>query len=180
MSFLNFKQNFLEIMRLILAFVMFSCSMGFAQNAELDRRNGFKDIKLNSQVSAYDGLELKKSVNDKTFPEAELYMPKKGFYETIGGKKIHSLTVKTYKGDIFEIKVIVSKDADLYKGLKKNFGDPKFDLRKDEYYWATEKLRLSYASLSKSKIVMTYWSYPVHQKLKDNKKKEIEAIADDF
>ena len=167
-------------MRLTLAFLVFTCVVAYAQNPELDKRNGFKDIKLNSPVDSYEGLELKKSVEDKIFPEAQLYTPKKGFYETVGGQKIHSLTVKTYKGDIFEIKLIVTKDANLYKGLKKNFGDPKFDLRKDEYYWSTKKLRLSYASLSKSKIVMTYSSYPMRAKLKEDKKKEIEAIADDF
>lgn len=167
-------------MKLFLALMVVSCSIAFGQNAELDRRNGFKDIKLNSQVSTYEGLEFKRAMEDRIFPEVDLYLAKKGYYETIGGKKVHSLTVKAYKGDVFEIKVIVSKDPDLYKGLKKNFGNPKFDLRKDEYYWSTEKLRLSYASLSKNKIVMTYWSFPVHQKLKDNKKKEIEAIADDF
>lgn len=167
-------------MRLTLALLLISYTLGFAQNKELDKRNGFKDIKLNSKASSYEGLEFKKDVNDKLFPEASLYMPKKGFYETIGGKKIHSLTVKTYRGDIFEIKVIINKDPDLYKGLKKNFGDPKYDLRKEEYYWSAEKLRLSYASLSKSKIVMTYFSFPMKAKLKEDKKKEIETIADDF
>jgi len=167
-------------MRLILALIIASCTTGFAQNAELDKRNGFKDIKLGSEAVSYDGLELKKSVEDRIYPEAELYVSKKGHYENIGPHKVHSLTAKTYKGEIFEIKVIIDKNSDLYKGLKKNFGDPKFDLRKDEYYWAGENLRLSYASLSKNKIVMTYWSYPMHQKLKDDKKKAIEDIADDF
>ena len=82
--------------------------------------------------------------------------------------------------EIFEIKIIVDKDLKLYKGLKQNFGDPKFDLRRDEYYWSGENLRLSYSSLSKNKIVMTYTSFLMRDRLKSDKKKEIQSIADDF
>ena len=63
---------------------------------ELDRRNGFKDIKMTSLVSSYEGLEYKKDIEDEVFPNSKVYVPKKGYYENIGNIKIHELEVMSY------------------------------------------------------------------------------------
>lgn len=166
--------------RLIIALLLVG-SAGFAQGVEeLDRRNGFKDIKMASNVTAYEGLEFKKDIEDEVFPEAQLYTARKGHYESIGTLKIYDLEVKVYKDSIFEIKVITEKDANLYKGLKKAFGEPEFAYRANKYYWQTERLKLLYGSHSNNKIEMVYRSFLMSDKLKEDKKQVVEEIVDDF
>ncbi len=148
---------------------------------ELEKRNGFKDIKLTSVVTEYEGLELKKeAVEDETFPNTTVYTPKKGYYETIGSLKIYDLEVYAYKDSIYQIKVITEKDPNLYKGMKKLFGEPEYGYRNEVYYWASPRLKLQYGSYSKNKIEMVYFSYLMVEKRKQEKKQVVEEIADDF
>lgn len=148
---------------------------------ELEKRNGFKDIKLTSLVTDYEGLELKKEgVEDETFPNSTIYTPKKGYYETIGVLKIYDLEVYAYKDSIYQIKVVTEKDPKLYKGMKKLFGEPEYGYRSEVYYWASPILKLEYTSHSKNKIEMRYFSHLMVQKRKEEKKQVVEEIADDF
>ena len=154
---------------------------GHAQGVEeLDKRNGFKDIKMTSPVSSYEGLEYKKDVEDEVFANAKLYVPKKGHYESIGNIKIHELEVMTYKDSIYKIRVVTNKDPNLYKGLKKAFGEPEYAYRSNKYFWNTENLVLTYVSHSKSKIEMVYFSYVMQRRAKEDKKQVVEDIVDDF
>ena len=148
---------------------------------ELEKRNGFKDIKLTSRVSDYEGLELKKDgVDHETFPNSTIYTPKKGHYESIGVLKIYELEVYAYKDSIYQIKVITEKDPKLYKGMKKLFGEPEYGYRSEVYYWSSPNLKLQYGSHSKNKIEMVYFSYKMVEKRKQEKKQVVEEIADDF
>jgi len=147
----------------------------------LDKRNGFKDIKLMSSPKSYEGLAIKKEgVDDETFPGSTVYEAKKGHYEQIGSVKIHDLEVYAYKDAIYKIIVISEKDPKLYKGLKKAFGDPEFAYGYEQYYWSADNLKLTYASHSRNKIIMTYLSYRMVEKRKQEKKQAIEDIVDDF
>ncbi|ELR73657.1 hypothetical protein C900_02061 [Fulvivirga imtechensis AK7] len=167
-------------LRFLLALI-FVNHITVAQDAsELDKRNGFKDIKMASNVSAYEGLEFKKDIDDDTFPDAKLYIAKKGHYESIGTLKIYDLEVKVYNDSIFEIRVITEKDPNLYKGLKKAFGEPKFGYRTGYYHWTGEQLGLAYGSYSNNKIEMVYTSYVMNKKRKEEKKQVVEDIVDDF
>ncbi|MDX1627493.1 MAG: hypothetical protein R3345_02270 [Fulvivirga sp.] len=154
----------------------------FAQSVEeLEKRNGFKDIKLISSPHSYEGLELKKEgVDDETFPNTRIYEAKKGHYERIGKIKIHDLEVYAYKDSIYKIVVVTEKDPKLYQGMKKLFGEPEYAYGSDRYYWMTDKLRLSYGSHGRNKIEMTYFSYLMVEKRKQEKEEVIEDIADDF
>lgn len=167
-------------LRFVILFLIISGNLLAQGSEELDRRNGFKDIKMASDVTAYEGLEYKKDIEDNVFPEAKLYTPKKGHYENIGSLKIYDLEVKVYKDSIFEIKVITEKDPNLYKGLKKAFGEPEFAYRSNQYYWQSERLKLSYSSHSNNRIEMVYRSYEMNEKLKEEKKQVVEEIVDDF
>lgn len=154
------------------------CSQGLE---ELEKRNGFKDIKLLSSAANYEGLELKKEgIDHETFPNSSMYIAKKGHYETIGNLKIYDLEVFAYKDSIYQINVITEKDPNLYKGMKKLFGEPEFAYGTESYYWGTEKLRLSYSSHSKNKIEMVYFSHLMVEKRKQEKKEVVEEIVDDF
>lgn len=147
---------------------------------ELDKRNGFQDIKMATNINDYPGLEYKKDVADDIFPNTRLYTTKKGFYEKIGSLKIYDLEVKTYNDSIYEIRVITEKDPNLYKGLKDIYGEPEYSYRAGTSQWNGSNLRLSYSSHSKNKMELKYYSFVMVTQLKNDKRKVVEEIADDF
>lgn len=170
------------VSKLLFTFFLLISHLSWAQGLEeLEKRNGFKDIKLLSSASSYEGLELKKEdVSHETFPNSTLYTAKKGYYESIGKLKIYDLEVMAYKDSIFQITVITEKDPNLYKGMKKLFGEPEYAYGSERYYWSTEKLKLAYGSHSRNKIQMVYFSHLMVEKRKQEKKQVVENIADDF
>lgn len=167
--------------RVFLILVLFPLTPLLAQTVEgLDERNGFQDIKMCSNIHDYEGLEYKKDIEHTIFPKAKLYEAKSGFYDDIGGLKVFEVTVEAYKDSVYQIKVVVEKDPRLYKGLKKIYGEPKYAYRQGTYKWAGENLRLMFASHSKNKMELTYFSFRMVDKIKEEKKQEVEDIADDF
>jgi hypothetical protein len=161
-------------------FYLFMTSATAQGLEELEKRHGFKDIKLNTDVREYSGLEFKKMITEKDFPEASYYLAKKGEYTSVGEVKVLSVEVKAYKDLIYEINVITEKSPDLYKGLKQIYGEPEFSVRTNVYYWATPNLRLSFISHSKNKLELNYFSYLVRQEVKADKARKIDEISDDF
>ena len=153
----------------------------WAQGAEeLDKRNGFQDIKLASAVGDYEGLEYEKDIEDKIFPEAKLYAAKKGYYESIGSLKIYDLEVKVYRDSIYQIRIVTEKDPNLYKGLKGIFGEPEYAYGTNKYYWQSDKIKLLYSSHSNNKIEMVYNSFVMREKLKEDRKEVVDDIMSDF
>lgn len=169
-------------MKTIFTFLLFLVSfIMYGQTpAELDKRNGFKDIQLNTSVNNYEGLEFKKDIEDDLYKEAKLYVAKNGFYESIGNIKVFDVEVKTYRDSIFQIVVTTEMNPNLYKGLKKAFGEPAFHLRQRYHHWTASKLRLSYVPYQRDKLQMTYDSFLMREKLKEVKEEVIEDIASDF
>ena len=163
---------------LILAIGLYT--VGYSQNRLLDEKNGFQDIKLNSDVSLYAGLGLKKKITIKDVPDTELFMPKSGFYKDVGGIKIHKLEVIAYRGIVYEITITAEKEPKFYKGLEKSYGKGSYSMRDNKYHWKGSKLNMEYHSFGKSKIRLKYHSYEVDTLIKEDKVKEIEGIADDF
>lgn len=133
-----------------------------------------------SKVTDYPGLNFKKSIKDNIYPDAGLYVAKKGSYQSIGRLKIFSLEVKTYKDEIFEIKVTTEKDPDLYQGLKKVFGEPEFSLVSNTYFWRSASVKLTYIANAKGKIEMVYTSIKMRDRLKADQKEVVDVISEDF
>ena len=152
----------------------------YSQNRVLDEKNGFQDIKLNSDVSLYPGLALKKKIKIRDVPDTELYMPKSGFYKDVGGIKIYKLEVIAYRGIVYEISIIAEKEPKFYKGLEKTYGEGVYSMKDNKYHWNGSKLNLDYQSHGKSKVRLKYHSLEVDILIKKDKVKEIEGIADDF
>lgn len=153
----------------------------FAQSVEnLDKKNGFQDILLMSDVKSYKHLIFDENIAHEKVIEAQRYLPEKGYYENIGTVKIKSLEVVAYKDNIFEIHILTEQDPDLYKGLKKVFGKPEYSVREDLYYWSGKNVRLTFTSHSKKRLSLSYYSYQIDSLLKEEKAEEIESIADDF
>lgn len=147
---------------------------------ELDRRNGFKDLKLGSNVEQYEGVVLVGPAEDESVPEGKRYTSKSGYYQDIGGIKITGLDVNVYRSQIYSISVKTVKDPNLLKALRKAFGKSAQILGNTSYEWKTDKLILVYRSYSKQEIELFYNSFDMRKKMKQDKDKKVQEIADDF
>jgi len=86
-------------MRIILILLLFITSLiTEAQNAELDKRNGFKEIKLLSNANEYEGLKFDKVQEEE---HKAIYSKKSGYFESIGEIAIKDLSVYTYNDLIY-------------------------------------------------------------------------------
>jgi hypothetical protein len=156
-------------------------SFAWAQDiSELDRRNGFKDLKLNMPIDSVKGAEFKKDVKEKNEFPAKLYEVSNDAYKHVGEVKVKSVEVKTYKDIVYEIVVITHKDQRLMKGMVKSFGQPKYILTTDTYNWLGTSLSLTFKDHSRNEIKLTYRCFPVIKMMFADKGKKIDAIAEDF
>jgi len=163
-----------------LVFVLLT-GIAFSQDvAELERRNGFKTLKLGTPIDSVKGAEFKKDVKEKNEFPAKLYAVENTEYKKIGEVKVKSVEVKTYKDIIYEINVITDKDTRLMKGMIKSFGQPKYILTTDTYNWVAETLGLTFKDHSRNEIKLTYRCYPVLKMMLADKGKKIDDIAEDF
>jgi hypothetical protein len=147
---------------------------------ELDRRNGFKDLKLGTPIDSIRGAEFKKDVKEKNEFPAKLYEVENDNYKHIGEVKVKSVEVKTYKDFIYEIVIITHKDTRLMKGMMRTFGQPKYILTSDTYNWVGETLSLTFKDHSRNEIKLTYRSFALIKMMFADKGKKIDEIAEDF
>jgi hypothetical protein len=136
---------------IILLFSLFVSSLTLAQNVsdELERRNGFKEIKLNSDISS-----VKTEFFTET-PNAKIYKYK-GEATTVFDLKTLDIVIETPKTDtkIKTIRLILPRLADedyfgLGKKLKETFGAASYSKLKTEVtegimVWASTSLFLEY------------------------------------
>ena len=153
---------------------------GFAQEAEIDKRNGFKDIKMASHIDSVKGAVFKKDIKEKGHHPAKLYVIEHPDYQTIGEVKIESIEVKTYKGLIYEISVKTEKDSRLMKGMESALGKPVYNVRDESYNWAGKNVGLKFRSHSKNQLELLYGSNVVYKIMREDKDKKIKDISGDF
>jgi hypothetical protein len=162
-----------------LSIVLITSIVAFGQETEIDKRNGFKDIKLASPIDSVKGAKFKKDYKFKGHP-AKVYTIDHPDYQSIGEVKVEEIEVRTYKGLIFEIIVITDKDERLMKGMEKALGKPVYNVRDESYNWVGEKVGLKFRSHSKNQLELFYNSFVVHKMMREDKDKKIEDISDDF
>lgn len=167
-----------RILFVIALFSTFSKS-GAQDITELNRRNGFKDIKLGSSIDSIKGATLKKEFKEKNEFEAKLYEVNHIDYKTIGEVEVKNLQLMTYKDLVYKIVVSTSKDPRVMKALEKSYGKATYVVRTTSYNWAAENLSLTFKA-HKNKVDLIYRSYPVLRKMAEDKGKKIEEIAEDF
>lgn len=156
-------------------------SMAYGQGLdELERRNGFKDIKLGIPVDSIKGIILEKEFKERNEFPANLYRVENEAYASIGEVKVSRVELKTYKGTIYEIGVWTDKDPRLMKALESLYGRADFDMKNETYFWKTPNIVLKFRSDGKSKLALTYISPPVHKSMKGDKDKKVDDIANDF
>lgn len=165
----------------IISFLLIIINTGlWAQNtSELDRRNGFKDIKLGSPIDSVKGAVLKKEIMEQKMFPAKIYETKHPDYKTIGEVVVKKIELKTYKGLIYEINVFLPKDQRVMQGLEKSYGEATFSVRLHAYYWKAENLSLVFKGDSK-KIHLTYKSAPMLKMMHEDKSKKVDEVAEEF
>lgn len=169
--------------RYTILFVLFCttlCATG-QDIAELERRNGFKDLKLGMHIDSVRGeKKLKKEFKEQGEFPAKLYTVEDPGYDKIGEISVLKVEVKTYKDLVYQIDVITGKDPRLMKALESIYGLADYDMKKETYFWRGETLILKFKSVSRNQLEMLYTSYPVLAMMKEDKGKKVEDIADDF
>lgn len=161
--------------------ILFAFSNSYGQDlSELERRHGFKDIKLGMVIDSVKGYKLKKEFKERDVFPAKLYEVEHPNYETIGEVKVKEIELKTYKDLIYEINVITEKDARLMKALESLYGKSDYDMKNETYFWKTDSLILKFKSEGKNKLQMLYVSYAIHKTMKEDKDKKVDDIANDF
>src|SRR5204863_4621400 len=129
--------------------------------AEIERRNGFKDLKLGMSIDSVHGANFKKDVKEKNEFPVKLYSVDNPEYKNIGEVKVKKVEIKTYKDIVYEIVVIANKDTRLMKGMQKSFGKPTYIVPTDTYNWKTDNLSLTFQAHSKNELRLSYRYYPV-------------------
>ena len=173
--------SFLSASLAVSLFLLGVASIASGQNlSELERRNGFKDIKLGAPVDSVKGTVLEKEFKERNEFPASLYRVENEAYANIGEVKVSRVELKSYKDTIYEIGVWTEKDPRLMKALESLYGRADFDMKNETYFWKTENIVLKFRADGKSKLVLTWISPPVHKSMKGDKDKKVDDIANDF
>jgi hypothetical protein len=167
----------ITIICFLLAFISHT---GQSQNvSELDRRNGFKTIKLGNPIDSVKAALFKKDIVElKKFP-AKLYVTEHADYKTIGEVPVKKVELKTYNNLVYEINVVLPKDPRVMQGLEKSYGAAAYSVRMHAYYWKGETLSLTFKGDGK-KIQLTYKSAPVIKMMHEDKSKKVDKVAEEF
>lgn len=167
------------LFNVILFLVSFAC---LAQDnlTELDRRNGFKNIKLGMVVDSIPGSLFKKDIKEKGNYPAKLYEIIHPDNSTIGEVAVNKIEVKTYKELVYEISVLTAKDTRLMKGLESALGKPVYDVRDETYTWMGKTLTLKFKKAPKNQLELLYSSATVRKMMVEDTNKKIDEIANDF
>jgi hypothetical protein len=167
-------------MRILTVPLLIVCSVAYAQDvSELEKRNGFKEIKLGMLIDSVKGAEFKKDLIERKEFATKSYETKHVDYMTIGDVPVKQISLKAYKGFIYEIEVTTGHDPKVMRGLEKSYGKATYSLRTESYYWKAETLSLVYKGHRKE-VKLTYRSAPVIRMMYVDKGKQIEEVADDF
>jgi hypothetical protein len=164
---------------LTLLFVILFSFLHAQDIGELDRRNGFKEIKLGTHIDSVKGAEFKKDIIERKEFSASIYETKHPDYMRVGDAIVKKISLKTYKGLIYEIDVTTPKDPNIMRGLEKSYGKATYSIRTESYYWKGSTLSLTYKGHRKE-LKLTYKSGPVIRLMYEDKGKKVEEVADDF
>jgi len=166
---------------LIGLFLFTLATSGICQDvSELDKRNGFKNIKLGYPIDSIQGYKLIKEIKERNEFPAKLYEVDHPDYESIGEVKVNKVELKTYKDQIYEIRVVAHKDPRLMKALESLYGVAEYDIKNETYFWKTENLILKFQSEGKNRLELLYISLGIHKAMKEDKEKKVDDIANDF
>lgn len=163
-----------------LFFILSSYLLAAQDIAELERRNGFKDLKLGIHIDSVKGRVFKKDFKERNDFDAKLYSVEHPGYAKIGEVPVNKVEAKTYKDLVYQIRIVTAKDPRLMKALQSIYGLAEYDIKNEVYFWRGKTLLLKFKSHSKNQLEMIYTSFPVLNMVKEDKGKKVLDIADDF
>jgi hypothetical protein len=172
----------MKSLTLTLSFLVIAVMPVFAQKdtTELDRRNGFKDIKLGMVIDSLDGIKFKKEFKERDEFPAKLYSFDHPAYKKIGEVDIKDIELKAYKSLLYEINIVVDKDPRLMKALESVYGKSAYDIKNQIYFWKTDNLLLRFKAHGKNHLELMYHSFIITKMMKTDKEKKVDDIANDF
>ena len=168
----------MKLLPLLILFFAFTAS---AQKInELEKRNGFKDLKLGMPVDSIKGIKLKKEFKERDEFDAKLYSVDDPLYASIGEVAVNKIELKAYHDKVYQIHVVTDKDPRLMKALESIYGIAQYDMKRETYFWTGQTLVLKFRSASRNQLEMIYTSFLVLNEMKSEKDKKVTDIADDF
>lgn len=164
---------------LLLTLVMHS--LVAQSTAELDIRNGFKDIQLGTRADSVKGSRLRKefTIKENVYP-SQIYVVDHPEYASIGDVKVRSVELGAYRNLIESITLITEKDPRLMRALENLFGTATYDAKNNQYFWRGESVILTYKSHTKKDLLLEYRSLVIPRMMVDDRKSKVDKIADDF
>lgn len=163
-----------------LTFLLLMTKLSAQKSEELEKRNGFKDLKLCMVIDSVRGYHFKKEFKEQDEFMAKLYSVEDPAYASIGEVPVNRVEIKTYKDQVYQIRVLTDKDPRLMKALESIYGISEYDMKKETYFWKGKSLILKFKSYSKSQLEMIYTSFIMLNEMKVDKHKKVKDIADDF
>jgi hypothetical protein len=166
---------------MILVLMLFAAANVFGQDvSQLEKRYGFKDIRLESVPDSVAGVKFLKEFKEKDEFPAKLYSVSHPDYARIGEVKVKDIELKSYKDQIYEISVKADKDTRLMKALESLYGKADYDMKNETYFWKTDNIILKFRSSGRNEIELLYTSFIMQKNMKEDKKKKVDDIANDF
>lgn len=164
----------------ILILSLFLTTIAFSQNLnKLIENNGFRKIKLNSNIKEYvdekgyfDFIK-KDSVNLKYFKGFTEYNYRyaRNDYNKIGNTEILRIFVKTHNDIIYKIYIITEPNLEVYELLELAYGKPnssKYLNSIGQKSWQTENFRCSLNCISGANFFqLEYYNYEIGKKALD-------------
>jgi hypothetical protein len=167
-------------MKFLLVFALSLLAISsYAQETELDRRNGFKTIKMASPIDSIKGAVFKKDIKHNGL-DCKLYSIEHEDYSSIGEVKVNQIEARTYKGLIYQLNVLTEKDTRLMKAMESALGKPVYNIRDESYNWVGQNLALKFRSHSRNQLSLEYSSTLVQKMMQEDKKQKVKDIANDF
>ncbi len=159
-----------------------ACLPAAAQDiAELERRNGFKDLKLGMPIDSVRGeKKLRSEFLEQNEFAAKLYSVDHPDYRSIGDAQVRKVEIKTYHDHVYQIHVITAKDPRLMKALESIYGPSSYDMKRETYFWKGDTLVLKFRKSGRNQLEMIFTSYLILQQMQRDKDKKVDDIADDF
>jgi hypothetical protein len=170
----------MRLFTLILAITSTTLACFSQDITQLEKRNGFKDIKLGMIVDSLRGIKFKKEIKEKDEFPAKVYSVEHPDFANVGEVKIDHIEVKAYKDILYEISVVTSKDIRLMKALESLYGKADYDMKTEVYFWRTDNMVLKFKSHGRHHLELLYTSYVVHRMMKADKDHKVDDIANDF
>ena len=169
-----------KLVLILVVFFSVPAALLAQKHHELERRNGFKDLKLGMPADSVRGAKFKREFKERDEFLARLYAVDDPEYEFIGEVPVNRVELKTYKDQIYQIHVVTDKDPRLMKALESIYGIADYDMKRETYFWKGKTLVLKFRSFSKKQLEMIYTSYVVLNQMEIDKGKKVQDIADDF